>query len=162
MVPGLDDRIMNGSEEDVVHIAEMVCHLKDSSLSNKLPLKIQKGVSSAQSDDTKGLKGPILDWITPRGQSLSPPLARNVKMDRGFLHERTSALLCPAGLDWSNIEYTVDVSPFFNISSRDLESRKSCAMERCKYWVINGQCFYMQGMTTIQKIRGRGSFTALS
>jgi hypothetical protein len=29
-------------------------------------------------------------------------LARNVKLDRGFHHERTGALLCPAGLDWSN------------------------------------------------------------
>jgi hypothetical protein len=66
--------------------------------------KIQKGVSSARSDDTKSLKGPILDWIIPAGQSLHPPLARNVKMDRGFHHERTGALLCPAGLDWSDPE----------------------------------------------------------
>jgi len=56
-------------------------------------------------DDTKSLKGAIIDWITPRGQSLDPPLARNVKTDRGFHHERTGALLCPVGLDWSNIEY---------------------------------------------------------
>lgn len=59
-------------------------------------------MSSARSDDTKGLKGSILEWITPKGQSLNPPLARNVKMDRGFHHERTGALLCPAGLDWSD------------------------------------------------------------
>lgn len=26
-------------------------------------------------------------------------------MDRGFHHERTGALLCPAGLDWNNTEY---------------------------------------------------------
>jgi hypothetical protein len=25
-------------------------------------------------------------------------------VDRGFHHERTGALLCPAGLDWSNVE----------------------------------------------------------
>ena len=68
-------------------------------------LQIQKGASSARSDDTKSLKGAILDWITPRGQSLIPPLARNVKTDRGFHHERTGALLCPTGLDWSNTEY---------------------------------------------------------
>jgi hypothetical protein len=66
--------------------------------------KIQRGVSSARSDDTKSLKGPILDWIVPVGQCLSPPLARNVKMDRGFHHERTGALLCPAGMDWSDAE----------------------------------------------------------
>ena len=67
--------------------------------------QIQKGASSAQSDDTKSLKGAILDWITPRGQPLCPQLARNIKTDRGFHHERTGALLCPAGLDWSNAEF---------------------------------------------------------
>jgi hypothetical protein len=61
-------------------------------------------VSSARSDDTKSLKGPILDWIIPVGQSLNPPLARNVKMDRGFHHDRTGFLLCPAGMDWSDLE----------------------------------------------------------
>ena len=55
----------------------------------------------------KSLKGPILNWIIPQGQSLNPPLARNVKMDRGFHHERTGALLCPAGMDWSDVEYDV-------------------------------------------------------
>jgi hypothetical protein len=67
-------------------------------------LQVQKGASSARSDDTKSLKGAILDWITPRGQPLNPPLARGAKIDRGFHHERTGALLCPAGLDWSNVE----------------------------------------------------------
>lgn len=68
-------------------------------------LQLQKGVSSARSDDTKSLKGPILDWIVPSGQALTPPLARNIKMDRGFHHERTGALLCPAGMDWSDAGY---------------------------------------------------------
>jgi hypothetical protein len=73
-------------------------------------LQIQKGSSTARSDDTKSLKGAILDWITPRGQYLNPPLARNVKTDRGFHHERTGALLCPAGLDWSNTELVLMLS----------------------------------------------------
>jgi hypothetical protein len=70
-----------------------------------MAFQIQKGISSARSDDTKGLKGPILDWIVPLGQTLNPPLVRNVKMDRGFNHERTGALLCPTGMDWSDPEY---------------------------------------------------------
>ena len=41
----------------------------------------------------------------PQGQTLNPPLSHNVKTDRGFHHERTSTLLCPAGLDWENNEY---------------------------------------------------------
>jgi hypothetical protein len=72
--------------------------------------QIQKGSSTARSDDTKSLKGAILDWITPRGQSLNPPLAQNVKTDRGFHHERTGALLCPAGLYWPNAELLLMLS----------------------------------------------------
>src|ERR1700722_9148919 len=86
--------------------------------------KIQKGVSTARSDDTKSLKGVILDWITPRGQSLSPPLARNVKMDRGFQHERTGALLCPAGLDWSNTEYVVVIHGLWALDPDQYQSQR--------------------------------------
>jgi len=87
-VPGLEERLMNGSEEDFTHVGEL----------------LRKGASGARGDDTKSLKGAVLDWITPKGQALIPPLSRNVKSDRGFNHERTGALLCPAGLDWSNQE----------------------------------------------------------
>lgn len=78
--------------------------------------QIQKGCSSARSDDTKSLKAAILDWITPRGVPLNPPLARNVKSDRGFHHERTGALLCPAGMDWSD-EECVDHVAFLSLFS---------------------------------------------
>ncbi|KAF8067037.1 hypothetical protein FPV67DRAFT_1417472 [Lyophyllum atratum] len=87
MVPGLEERLMMpASDDEVRHIADM----------------IQKGSSNARSDDTKSLKGAILDWITPRGGTLSPTLSRNVKHDRGFNHERTGALLCPVDLNWSD------------------------------------------------------------
>ena len=66
--------------------------------------KLSKGASGARGDDTKSLKGAVLDWITLKGQNLVPPLARNMKLDRGYNHERTGALLCPTGLDWSNLE----------------------------------------------------------
>jgi hypothetical protein len=66
-----------------------------------LSLQIQKGMSGSRADDTKGMKGAIIDWITPKGQTITPPLNRKTKSDRGFHHERTGALLCPAGLDWS-------------------------------------------------------------
>ena len=65
---------------------------------------LSKGASRARGNDTKSLKGAVLDWITPKGQNLVPPLARNVKADHGLNHKRTGALLCPAGLDWSNPE----------------------------------------------------------
>ncbi|EGO04597.1 hypothetical protein SERLA73DRAFT_35493, partial [Serpula lacrymans var. lacrymans S7.3] len=65
---------------------------------------IQRGASSARSDDTKSLKGVVLDWITPRGELLHPCLSWNIKTDHGFNYERTGKLLCPAGLNWSNSE----------------------------------------------------------
>lgn len=108
MVPDLEGRLMEGSNDDLTTIADMVC------LIGVLPdvlhlslLQIQKGVSSCRSDDTKTLKGAILDWIVPRGQSLDPPLDRNIKADRGFCHERTGALLCPAGMDWTDPECVI-------------------------------------------------------
>lgn len=64
--------------------------------------QIQKGASSARSDDTKSLKSAIVDWLMPSGEALIPPIARNVKIDRGFNHDVTGALLCPAGVDWSD------------------------------------------------------------
>ncbi|KAH6869037.1 hypothetical protein BKA70DRAFT_1023040, partial [Coprinopsis sp. MPI-PUGE-AT-0042] len=88
LVPGLEKRLCNGSDQDIFYVAEL----------------IQKGSAGARADDTKGLKGVILDWITPRGQSLQPPLMRNVKTDRGFYHPRTGELLCPVGYDWNDTE----------------------------------------------------------
>lgn len=95
---------METDEEDLTRIAELVRHCNFHSHSKLTGSQIQKGVSSARSDDTKSLKGPVVDWITSPDQPLRPLLARNVKMDRGFHHERTGALLCPVELDWSDPE----------------------------------------------------------
>jgi hypothetical protein len=105
-VPGLEERLMQGSEEEVDTIAELVILLAIQwNLSILTAVnKLSKGAAGARGDDTKSIKSAVLDWITPRGQGLVPPLSRNVKVDRGFNHERTGALLCPAGLDWSNPE----------------------------------------------------------
>ena len=105
MVPNLEAHLMEGVNDDMVAIADLVsCALFWGIFLYLMLLNIQKGVSSAQSDDTKSLKGPILDWIVPAGQNLNPPLARNVKINCGFHHECTSAFLCPAGLNWSDPE----------------------------------------------------------
>lgn len=104
MVPGLEERLMNSSEEEVVFVADMVGCANLFFLDAADSVQIKKGSSSARSDDTKSLKSAIIDWITPRDQALTPALTRNVKVDRGFHHERTGALLCPADMDWSNAE----------------------------------------------------------
>ncbi|KAG1898357.1 uncharacterized protein F5891DRAFT_1129538 [Suillus fuscotomentosus] len=86
--PGLLARLTDGEEEDIIHMGEL----------------LGKGASGARGDDTKTLKSAVLEWLMPRGQPLIPPLSRNIKSDRGFNHEVTGRLLCPAGLDWSDVE----------------------------------------------------------
>jgi hypothetical protein len=90
-------------------------------------VQIKKGASSARSDDTKSLKSAILDWITPRGQALTPALSRNGKIDRGFHHERTGALLCPADMDWSNVECVRGMSqnPLLTVAIRVREKLRN-------------------------------------
>ncbi|TEB33287.1 hypothetical protein FA13DRAFT_1577938, partial [Coprinellus micaceus] len=89
IVPGLQERLYaDETDEDMV--------LSMAAL-------LQKGASSARSDDTKSLKGVIIDWITPAdGEPLRLP--RNAKIERGFNNERTGFLLCPAGMDWTDPE----------------------------------------------------------
>ena len=70
----------------------------------ELSLKLQKGASSARSDDMKGLKSAVLDWIVPHGELLTPPIPRNVKTNCGFNHDITGALLCPVEYDWADEE----------------------------------------------------------
>ncbi|KAG1899887.1 uncharacterized protein F5891DRAFT_953184, partial [Suillus fuscotomentosus] len=86
--PGLLDCLTNGEEEDIIQVGEL----------------LGRGASGARGDDTKTLKSAVLEWLVPRGQPVIPPLSRNIKSDRGFNHEVTGALLCPAGLDWSNAD----------------------------------------------------------
>ncbi|KAG2136453.1 hypothetical protein DEU56DRAFT_871539 [Suillus clintonianus] len=84
--PGLLDRLKDGSDEEILHVGEL----------------IGKGAAGARGDDTKTLKSAVLDWISPKGEAIQPPLHRNSKIDRGFNHKLTGSLLCPAGLDWSD------------------------------------------------------------
>ncbi|TEB25754.1 hypothetical protein FA13DRAFT_1637032, partial [Coprinellus micaceus] len=84
--PGLGARVLSASEQELHYIADM----------------INKGASCARSDDTKGLKSAVIDWITPQGGALLLPLSRNIKDNRGYFHYRTGELLCPATLAWSD------------------------------------------------------------
>ncbi|KIK77849.1 hypothetical protein PAXRUDRAFT_36737 [Paxillus rubicundulus Ve08.2h10] len=82
----LEACIMDSPEKEVIDITDL----------------IQKGAKSAHADNTKGTKSAIINWITPKGQSLNPHIPWNVKASHGFNHEHPGALLCPAGLDWNN------------------------------------------------------------
>ncbi|KAG2120555.1 uncharacterized protein F5147DRAFT_563507 [Suillus discolor] len=81
--PGLLERLKNGSEEDILHIRELVHR-------------------SLHGWKAKTLKSTVLDWISPKGEAIQPFLHRNSKIDCGFNHELTGSLLCPAGLDWND------------------------------------------------------------
>ncbi|OBZ79309.1 hypothetical protein A0H81_00419 [Grifola frondosa] len=85
LVPFLEQRLMTDcDEEEMSRVADF------------------RGASSARSDDTKSLKGHILDWIGTPGEAFVPPIARNIKTNRGYHHEVTGSLLCPAGLNWAD------------------------------------------------------------
>ncbi|KAH6872118.1 hypothetical protein BKA70DRAFT_1379219 [Coprinopsis sp. MPI-PUGE-AT-0042] len=71
--PKLEERLFTGSEQDIYHIS--------------------KGSARARADDTRALKSAVVDWITPPGGVLT---------DRGFHHQRTGELLCPATMNWGD------------------------------------------------------------
>ncbi|TFK81532.1 hypothetical protein K466DRAFT_455048, partial [Polyporus arcularius HHB13444] len=62
---------------------------------------IQRGAAASRGDDVKGIKTAVVDWITHKEHGLVPPIPRNQMGGRGFNHDVTGRLLCPAGLDWS-------------------------------------------------------------
>ncbi|KAF6740856.1 hypothetical protein DFP72DRAFT_864737 [Ephemerocybe angulata] len=107
LVPGLEERLSVGSDNESFYVADT----------------ITKGIDSARADDTKSLKSVIVDWITPQGGVLTPPIQRNVKTDRGFYHPRTGELLCPVNLDWNDPKIRRDLSGGHLVPSGDLWPR---------------------------------------
>ena len=67
---------MDACEENVVVIADLVTvvliYLPCLRFLTSLFELVQKGVNGARADDTKGMKSAVINWITPRGQSLNP------------------------------------------------------------------------------------------
>jgi hypothetical protein len=57
MVPHLPERLMEVSNEECMVIVELVRLFSPNLYTLPHPSKIQKGISSARSDDTKSLKG---------------------------------------------------------------------------------------------------------
>lgn len=66
--------------------------------------QISRGAAAARGDDTKSIKGTVLEWIKPKDRNIEPPISRSVKTNRGFKHELTGSLLCPVDLDWSDTQ----------------------------------------------------------
>ncbi|KAG1717802.1 hypothetical protein EDD22DRAFT_964401 [Suillus occidentalis] len=63
--------------------------------------KLRQGADSARGDDTSKLKNLVPDWIN-REFMPNPPVDREDKNCRGFVHDACGRLLCPTELDWQN------------------------------------------------------------
>lgn len=106
--PDLEKRLLESSEEEIELLSGLVSRsMYFYFFLVHLFIQLGKGVSGARADDTKGMKSAIIDWITLPGPTLEPPLSRKIKTTRGFHHEKTGALLCPAGVDWSLPQYVM-------------------------------------------------------
>jgi len=108
IVPGLEEWIMTSStNEDLLHIADLIC-VTSCYLWEYIVMfdsQIQKGSFSAHADDTKSMKGPMLDWIALKNSYLDPCITQNNKLERGFHYSVMGFLLCPIEYNWSNEEY---------------------------------------------------------
>ncbi|KIJ64997.1 hypothetical protein HYDPIDRAFT_110896 [Hydnomerulius pinastri MD-312] len=62
--------------------------------------QLRKGADSARGDDTANLKGAVVTWIGELFHPISPPLSPTTKEDRGFVHDATGKLICPAEYNW--------------------------------------------------------------
>ncbi|KAH7920737.1 hypothetical protein BV22DRAFT_1107538 [Leucogyrophana mollusca] len=63
--------------------------------------QLRKGADGARADDTANLKPAIITWLTTSFHPLTPPLRPTSKDGRGFAHDVTGKLLCPAEYQWT-------------------------------------------------------------
>lgn len=73
---GLEDRLADAEPEEVQLIGDLV---RMSSAVNCcqnyiITAQIQKGINASHANDKKGMKGTILEWITPSDGKLIPKL----------------------------------------------------------------------------------------
>nr|VWO98455.1 Cation transport ATPase [Ganoderma boninense] len=74
----------------------------DASHLHSICTSLQAGVNASRSDDVKGLKGVVVDWLIKSPSGNTPPLDRDEMSGRGFGHPVSGRELCPAGLDWTD------------------------------------------------------------
>ncbi|KAH6893813.1 hypothetical protein BKA70DRAFT_1118743, partial [Coprinopsis sp. MPI-PUGE-AT-0042] len=84
MIPNLEESLKD-PETDIDYISD----------------EIQEGMNNSRSDDTKGLKPAVIDWIT-EGKQHESMLRRNAKAGRGYQNDITGRLLCPVGVEWDD------------------------------------------------------------
>ncbi|KAG1894789.1 uncharacterized protein F5891DRAFT_961132 [Suillus fuscotomentosus] len=62
-----------------------------------------QGADSARGDDTSKLKNLVAEWVN-RDFKPTHPVDPDDKHSRGFTHDVCGKLLCPAELDWNNLD----------------------------------------------------------
>lgn len=157
MVPRMTERLMESSEEELMVMADLVSvFLYFLTLPDCL--EIQKGVSTARSDDTKSLKGVVLDWITPQDTVLHPPLSLEHKNHLWILPccHRCSSLPCWSWLEWYRVCDCADPFVYTLMSHWLVGCVRSFPVAKWLSAVINGHCCFTQIKNTTPKILGRG------
>jgi hypothetical protein len=84
-----------------------------------------------------------------------------VKADRGFNHEITGKLLCPAGVDWTDPELAQNRFSFFNLTIFS-ESSKSSVPVNWQFLEISGRFYCITATNSMKMIRGVGYYVAPS
>ncbi|KAH7908634.1 hypothetical protein BJ138DRAFT_1012408 [Hygrophoropsis aurantiaca] len=63
--------------------------------------QLRKGADGARGDDTANLKAAVVTWANELFHPIAPPLNPGTKEDRGFVHDITGKLICPAEYNWA-------------------------------------------------------------
>ncbi|KIN98227.1 hypothetical protein M404DRAFT_10623 [Pisolithus tinctorius Marx 270] len=97
-----DDRLYKSFEELITVLPWMkkiILHSTADELED-ICKQLQKGADGARGDDTANLKQDIVSWLTDLFHPIEPPLRTTTKDERGFMHDVTGKLICPAEFDW--------------------------------------------------------------
>ena len=159
MCHGLEDRLADAELKEVQLISDLV---GSTELLPNIFTSIQKGANASCANDTKGMKGAVINWITPSDHDLAPSLHHKHRFDRGVQHEATGALLCPARVNWSSTQWVTVPTPNWTILNYlwNVESRKSWRPEKCMFEVTSSWSLYMKTAVLTLRTHGRGSYAA--
>ena len=138
-----------------MRMADLVCQSAKLLIGGSSTKDSTRYICSARLDDTKSLKGVVLDWITPQDQPLRLPLSRSIKTNHSFHHPTTRTLLCPACLDWTNQEFVSVLTYDILCQVAIAGPVQSLLQAKQSFEVINGHCWYTGSRSSTLKNPGK-------